>query len=46
MTIVDWMMEHPWMTFFVGLSFANALGNLFRITVVNNKKDKENTNRN
>lgn len=46
MTIVDWMMEHPWMTFFIGMAFANGIGNLFRINIVNNKKDKEDKNSN
>lgn len=28
MTIVDWMMEHPWMTLFICLAFASALSDL------------------
>lgn len=27
MTIADWMMTHPWMTFFICLAFATALAN-------------------
>lgn len=25
MTIVDWMFEHPWMTFFICLAFARSI---------------------
>lgn len=25
MTVVDWMMIHPWMTFFIALSFSAAV---------------------
>lgn len=28
-TIVDWMFEHPWMTFFILITLAQALGNWF-----------------
>lgn len=30
MTITGWMFEHPWMTFFILTTFANAASNWFR----------------
>lgn len=30
MTPVDWMFEHPWMTFFVAVSLTSSLRIIFR----------------
>jgi hypothetical protein len=38
-TIVNWMFVHPWMTFFIILAIAEAIGNIGRTEIKCNKCD-------
>lgn len=41
MTVVDWMMAHPWMTFFLGYFLIQAIGTCFNnVQIVKNNKLK------
>lgn len=40
MTIIDWMFEHPWMTFFILIVLADSIGRRFSIVKIE-KENKE-----
>lgn len=42
MTLIGWMYEHPWMTFFILIAFSTALHGLVLVdNSVNTKEEKE-----